>query len=112
MSDIEDQRLLDTSIAEDSYGVSPIAVAWKHIDEMEKKMVIPEMPDGYVLMQDTGFWYVLKDEGIGMKRLLDKEGNEMRFEPTTASLAQARVYAQNHKAAGLKASQAVPEDEP
>ena len=112
MSDTEDQRLLDMSIDEDSYGVSPLAVAWKHIDEMEKKMVVPKMPDGYYLMQESGFWYVLKDEGLFMKRLLDKEGKELRFEPDTKSLAQAQTYAQKHKAAGLKASQAVPEDEP
>jgi hypothetical protein len=71
-------------------------------------MRIPTMPGGYYLMQESGFWYVLKDEGLGLKRLLDKDGNEKRFDGNTASLAQAAVYAQKHKDAGLSYKQEVP----
>ncbi len=72
-------------------------------------MGISEMPDGYYLMQDTGFWYVLKDEGIGLKRLLDKDGKEKRFEGNSQSLKEAANYAQKHKNAGLKYNQEVSE---
>ncbi len=92
------------------YGVSPIEVAKKRMNDMEKKMIIPEMPEGYYLMQDTGFWYILKDEGVGLKRLLDKDGNEKRFDANSNSLAQAAEYAKKHKDAGLSYKE-VPEGE-
>jgi hypothetical protein len=44
-----------------------------------------------------------------VKRLLDKNGDEKRYEPTTKSLAQAVAYAQKHKDAGLKYNEEVPE---
>ena len=72
-------------------------------------MIIPAMSEGYYLIQESGFWYVLKDEGHLMKRLLDSQGNEKRFEPTTESLAQAALYAQKHKDAGLHYDQEVSE---
>jgi len=67
------------------------------------------MPEGYYLLQESGFWYVLKDEGTFMKKLLDKNGDELRFEPTTTSLAQAADYAQKHKDAGLNYTSTLPE---
>jgi hypothetical protein len=70
-------------------------------------MIIPEMPDGYYFMQDTGFWYVLKDEGVGLKRLLDKSGKEKRFDCDSQSLKEAAEYAQKHKDAGLSHNEAV-----
>jgi hypothetical protein len=72
-------------------------------------MIIPTMPEGYYLIQESGFWYILKDEGLFLKRLLDSQGNEIRFEPTTKSLAQAALYAQKHKDAGLHYNQEVSE---
>ena len=95
---------------DDIPGVSPIEVAWKRIDEMEKNMIIPKMPDGYYLMQDTGFWYILKDEGVGMKRLLDKYGYGQRFFSNSKALADAADYAQKHKDAGLRYDQEVGPD--
>ncbi len=74
-------------------------------------MIIPTMPEGYHLLQEAGFWYVLKDEGPFLKRLLDKEGEELYFAPTSKSLAGAAAYAQKHKDAGLRHDQAVPEPE-
>jgi len=68
-------------------------------------MGIPEMPHGYYLMQDTGFWYVLHDEGPFVKRLLDKTGKEKRFDGNNQSLKEAAAYAQRHKDAGLSYDQ-------
>jgi hypothetical protein len=72
-------------------------------------MIIPKMPEGYYLMQESGFWYVLKDEGPFVKRLLDKDGSEKRFDGNSKSLAQAAAYAQKHKDAGLSHNQEVSE---
>jgi hypothetical protein len=74
-------------------------------------MIVPEMPKGYNLMQDTGFWYILKDTGVYMKRLLDKDGDEKRFHPTSRSLAEAAEYARKHKELTLNYDQEVPEEE-
>lgn len=74
-------------------------------------MNLPTMPEGYYLMQESGFWYVLKDEGNFMKKLLDNNGDALRFEPTSTSLAKAAAYAQKHKDAGLSYVSAVPEPE-
>ena|SRR5260221_381081 len=73
-------------------------------------MIIPTMPEGYYLMQEAGFWYILKDEGTVKERLLDKYGYWQRFFPNSQALADAADYAQKHKDAGLRYDQEVGPD--
>jgi hypothetical protein len=66
-------------------------------------MILPSMPVGYWLLQESHYWYVLKDNGPSIKRLLDKDGQEKLFHYPEA----AAEYAHKHNTAGLAYNQEV-----
>lgn len=71
-------------------------------------MNLPRMPQGYFLLESGHHWYICRDEGgPTIKKLLDKDGDEMMFDKPR----DAASYADKHAALRLKFDEVVPEVE-
>jgi len=74
-------------------------------------MIIPEMPEGYFILQDMSSWYILKDEGSFMKRLLDATGEQKKFEISRSGSIAVGDYAHKHAELHLAYNEVVPEEQ-